>query len=334
MIFLKPIPVFIALFFLFGVVENLFAQQGIAYSTVGKTVTETTSSVEIQDKPYRSEFFRVRGIPKVTVHTTIGNVEVFQNPDIDGVKVDLFLERSFSLWSGRRSLDNFRVILQQQGDHIIASVEDKKSGHVPSGSDIKFHFLVQTPKKVNTNLRTFNGDIFLENVEGDHFIQNQSGNIIINRTRGEIRAVSTMGDIDLADLEGKIWAKTVNGSVNVLSNSGEVRVRSVSGDITASNISGTLISATTSGNIFADFMDVSTGIILETISGNIELFLPKTNGYNIEGTAMSYDLRGLNESTISEKNQNHRNLNVVIREGGLPVQLSTMSGRIRVSESQ
>lgn len=333
MIFLKSIPAFIALCLFSGVVNDSFAQQ-VAYSTVSEIVTETTSANGIQEKPYQSEFFRVRGIPKVTVHTTIGNIEVLQNPDIDGVKVDLFLERSFSLWSGRRSLDNFRIILQQQGDHIIASVEDKKSGHVPSSSDIKFHFLVQTPQKVTTNLRTFNGDIFLEDVEGHQYIQNQSGNITIHHTRGDIRAVSTMGNIDLTGLEGKIWAKTVNGSVNVRSNSGEIRVRSVSGDITASNISGTLVSATTSGNIFADFMDVSTGISLETISGDIELFLPGANGFNIEGSAMSYDLRGLSESTITEKHQNQRELNVVIREGGLPVYLSTMSGRIRVSESQ
>lgn len=333
MTFLKSISVFIALFLFSGVATSPIAQR-VAYNTVTKTGTESAAQNEMQEKPYQSEFFRVREIPKVTVHTTIGNVEVLQNPDINGVKVDLFLDRSFSLWSGRRSLDNFRIIIQQQGDHIIASVEDKKSGHVPSNSDIKFHFLVQTPQKATTNLRTFNGNILLENIEGHHFIQNQSGNITINRARGEVRIVSTTGDIDLSDLEGNIYAKTVSGHVNVISNSGEVRIRSVSGDITASGITGTLVSATTSGNIFADFMNVSKGIYLETMSGNIELFLPGTNGYDIEGNAMSYDLRGLSESTITKRNQNQRDLNVVIREGGLPVHLSTMSGRIRVSESQ
>jgi hypothetical protein len=331
----KPVFFLTALFFFSGIFANIVAQQ-VAYNSTDEIISETsiTSSLKEQDKPYKTEFFRVRGIPKVTVHTTTGNVEVFQNPDINGVKVDLFLERSFSLWSGRTSLDNFRIILQQQGDHIIASVENKKSGHVPNGGDIKFHFLVQTPQKVTTNLRTFNGDIVLENVEGHHFIQNQTGNISVNNTIGEIRVVSTTGNIDLASLEGNMYAKTVNGSVNVLSNSGEVRVRSVSGNITASDITGTLVSATTSGNIFADFMDVSKGIHLETLSGDIELFLPGTSGFNIEGSAMSYDLRGLSESTITERYQNQRDLNVVIREGGLPVHLSTMSGRIRVSESQ
>lgn len=333
MIYLKQIPVLFALFLFSGVLEQSFAQK-VAYNSVTGTVTAQLSSEKVQEKPYQSEFFRVRGVPKVTVHTTVGNVEVLQNSDINGVKVDLFLERSFSLWSGRRSLDNFRIIIQQQGDQIIASVEDKKSGHAPSSSDIKFHFLVQTPQKVSTNLRTFNGDIILENVEGQQFIQNQLGDITINHTKGEIRALSTVGDIDLADLEGKVFAKTVNGSVNVHSNSGEVRVRSVSGDITASGISGTLISATTSGDIFADFIEVSTGIMLETVSGDIEVSLPATSGFKIEGAAMSYDLRGLSESAITEKNQSQRNLNLVIREGELPVHLSTMSGKIRVSQSQ
>lgn len=308
---------------------NVAHTQEVSYTFVHSVAS---SDQKVQDEPYKSEFFRTQGIPKVTVHTTTGNIEVFQNPDLNGVKVDLFLERSFSLWSGQRSLDNYRIILQQQGDHIIASVEDRRSGRIPSDSNIKFNFVVQTPKKVSTILRTFNGDIHLENVEGHHFVQNQSGNISINHSRGEIRAVSTVGDIDLDNLEGSIWAKTVNGNVNVFSNAGEIRIRSVAGNIIASEITGTLVSATTSGNIYADFKDVSTGIKMETLSGNIELSLPTSKGYEIEGSAQSYDLGGINNNAISEKFQNHGTLNVVIREGGVPVYLSTLSGRIRVTE--
>lgn len=327
----KSISSLIVLFLLMASISQPVIAQHMAYRVVYKS---GSSSQEIQEKPYKSEFFHVRGTPKITVHTTNGNIEVFQNPEIEGVMVDLYLERSFSLWSGKRNLDNYRIILQQQGDHIIASVEDKKSGPVPGSSDIKFHFVVQTPANISSNLRTFNGDIFLENVEGQHFVQNQSGNVNISHASGEIRVVSTLGDIGLDNLHGNVYAKTVNGNVNVISNSGEVRVRSVSGNINASDINGTLVSATTSGNIFADFRDVSKGIFLETMSGNIDLLLPRSSGYNIEGNAMSYDFVGFDDETISQRHQNHRQLNVVIREGGLPVRVSTMSGRIRVAESQ
>lgn len=327
----KSISALIVLFLLItGISRPVIAQQA-AYSVVSKS---SSTLEKTQDKPYKSEFFHVRGTPKVTVHTTTGNIEVFQNSEIDGVMVDLYLERSFSLWSGRRSLDNYRIILQQQGDHIIASVEDKKSGSVSVNSDIKFHFVVQTPANISSNLRTLDGDIFLENVEGYHYVQNQSGNVNIINASGEIRVVSTLGNIGLENLNGNIWAKTVNGSVNVLSNSGEVRVRSVSGNIIASDINGTLVSATTSGSIFADFRNVSKAIYLETVSGDIDLLLPRSDGYNIEGSAMSYDFVGFDDEIISERHQNHRQLNVVIREGGLPVHVTTMSGRVRVAESQ
>lgn len=326
--FFNSISSLCALLLLFGNTEIIFAQD-FAYNF--KHSSELTLP-QPQEKPYQSEFFRVRGTPSVTVRTTTGNIEVYQNPDIDGIKVDLYLERSFSLWSGHRSLDNYRIILQQQGDHIIASIEEKKSGQ--GSSDVKFHFVVQTPAEVSTNLRTFRGDIFLEDVEGHHFVQNQLGNLSISNSGGEIRVASTTGNIDLTNLQGNIFAKTVNGDVNSVSNSGEVRIRSVSGNINVSDITGTLVSATTSGHIYADFREVSKGIHLETLSGNIDLLLPTTNGYDLEGRAMRYDLEGLNPLTISEKVQNRQRLNVVIREGGLPVQLSTMSGKIRVAESQ
>lgn len=321
----------ILIFLIIGLSKSGKAQEG----TYAFAKASTFAAQNVQEEPYKSEFFRVRGTPKVTVHTTTGNIEVFQNSEIDGIKVDLYLERSFSLWSGRRSLENFRIILQQQGDHIIASVENKSTGYASNSDDIRFNFVVQTPEKVSTILRTFNGDIFLENVDGDHFLQNQSGDLNVKGARGEIKVASTLGNINLEDLSGTTFAKTVSGNVRAISCSGETRIQSVSGNIEAAEITGALVSATTSGFIFADFEDESKGrIYLKSISGDIELLLPSTNGYEIEGDAVSYDLDGLNQSTLSNKSQNHRNLNVVIREGGVPVKLSTMSGQIRIAESQ
>lgn len=329
-VFKSIIPLTFGLLIFSVMPQSTFAQKFAKHVV---RVSESAGAT-VQDEPYKSEFFHVRGIPKITVNTTAGDIEVFRNPEIEGVMVDLYLERSFSLWSGKRSLDNFRIILQQQGDHIIASVEDKKSGTVSVNSNIKFHFVVQTPENISCNLRTLNGDIFLENVEGQHFVQNQSGDIQIKNSSGEIRVVSTLGNIGLQNLAGNIYAKTVNGNVDVISNSGEVRIRSVSGNIIASDMNGTLISATSSGDIFADFRSVTKGIYLETLSGNIDLVLPRTPGFDIEGSALRYNLEGLNEEEISHRHQNHRQLNVVIREGDLPVQVSTMSGQLRVAESQ
>lgn len=296
--------------------------------------SEGRATHSYDEKPYKSEFFRVRNTPKLTVHTIHGDVDVYHNPELNGVRVDLYLEREFSLWSGSRNLDNYRILIHQQGDQIIASVEPKRSVRVSGESPIRFNFVVQTPYQISTNLRTMNGEIRLSDVSGNHFLENKLGNLSLEQCTGEIRVVSLSGDIDVSDSEGTVFVKTVNGNVRAFDSNGEIRIRTVSGNILASGITGTLVSATTSGNIAADIYAVSEGIFMESMSGDIELNLPAVDGYRIQGSAMGFDLSGLNPATFTENQQNQRDLNLVIREGGKPIQLKTFSGQIRLSESQ
>jgi sRNA-binding regulator protein Hfq len=290
--------------------------------------------IDEETDPYQSRLFRVRGTPQVLVNTISGDIHVVKNSSINGVQVDLYVERGFSLWSGTRSLDNYRIIMQQQGDKIIASVEDRRSGTSRQRSDVQFYFQVQVPDNAVTELRTVNGSITLEDVQGKHFLQNQNGDLIVKGVSGDVQAASTTGNIYLEKLKGNIFAKTVSGNIGIEENSGEVRVRSISGAIHATGMNGTLVSATTSGNITTDFKQVGKGIYLESVSGDIQLTIPVQNGYEIRGQAMRFDLAGIHQSSISEQSQNFRERKIVIRDGGLPVQLSTVSGQIRISENQ
>lgn len=308
---------------------DLPAQQ-TAFAGVHNTGVVQT---EPASEPYKSEFFRVQREPQIIVKTLSGDISVIENSQLRGVQVDLYVERSFSLWSGTRSLDNYRIIMQQRGNQIIASVEDRHTGTSRRGGDIRFHFVVQVPAKSHTELRTNSGKINLEGVEGVHFLQNHSGDLAATNVMGEVRLVSTSGNLDLQGLHGNVFGKTVSGDIYVEGSSGEVRMRSISGNIYASDMDGTLISATTSGNITADFKRVSQGIYLEAISGDIDVYLPPDIGYEIVGRAMHFDFSGLHQSDISDQRQNFRERRFVIREGDMPVQLSTLSGLIRISET-
>ncbi|TVR19520.1 MAG: hypothetical protein EA391_00550 [Balneolaceae bacterium] len=283
-------------------------------------------------EPYRSEFFTTESSPNVTVKTINGNIEVFQNAAINGVQVDLFVERSFSLWSGTRNLDNFRIILQKRGNNIIASVEDRSRGGSSRRGDIRFNFVVQIPADASTDLRSINGNILLEGADGKHFLQNQNGDISVSDSNGEVRVISSTGNLDLRNLSGTILAKTVTGDINIANNEGEVRVRSTSGNIFVEKLSGDLAAATTSGDIITDFTDVNSGIYLETVSGDVHLAIPQEYGYIIMGRALRFDLGGVQQTSISRQTQDRNERNIILRGGDIPVQMATVSGTIRVSE--
>ncbi|WP_069131826.1 DUF4097 family beta strand repeat-containing protein [Rhodohalobacter halophilus] len=318
---------FIPVLIIFGVFSNTAAQTSLSV-----LATDIISSAD-QPDPYRSEFYRVDRHPNVTINTISGDIEVVENSGLGGVQVDLYVKREFSLWSGTRNLDNYRIIMQKQGNSIIASVEDRRSGReLRSSAGVQFTFLVQVPSEASLNLRSIHGDISARGVEGKHFIQNHAGDLKIENMTGEIRAVSTAGDIYLNQLNGNIFAKTVSGDVEANRNSGEVRLRTTTGNITTSALSGTLVAGTTSGDIVSDFKEVSVGVYLETTTGDIDLSLPGMAGYSITASGMSLNFDELTGDNIS-KNISFMNASVEVREGEIPVNLKSVSGSVRVREN-
>lgn len=305
-------------------------ESSTAQSTVA-LIHSANSEISNQEDPYRSEFFRVDHNPTININTLSGDIEVVQNSAIEGVQIDLYVKREFSLWSGARNLDNYRIIIQKQGNSIIASVEDRRSNR--STDDVKFNFSVQVPKEASLNLRSINGKIDADNVEGQHYVQNLAGNLNIRNMTGEIRAISTAGDIMLDNLKGNIYAKTVSGDITADRDYGEIRLRTTTGDIVTSGISGTLVAASTSGDIQSDFQEVSIGVYLETTTGDIDLTLPKMAGYDIDARGLSFNFDELGDAGIT-KRVGFGNASVEIREGGIPVNLKTVAGSIKVRESQ
>lgn len=299
---------------------------------------KTTGSEKLIPKidekdPEKSKFFRVDGAPRITVNTVSGDVEVYENNSLNGVQVDLFVKQSFSLWSGARNLENYRIILQQRGDHIIASVEDKRSGRIyKADAGIEFNFVIQTPAEASVEVQSMIGDISVSGISGKHFLQNHEGDIDLWRVNGETRVSSTAGNLTVSENVGTLFMKTVTGDVLVERSRGEIRLKTIEGNVEANEISGTLVASTVTGNIFSDFTEVSEGIFMETTTGSIDLIIPDHTGYKIKAEALEFDFDELDLAQY-EANVELRNAHITIRDGQIPINLSSVSGKITVKDN-
>lgn len=297
------------------------------------TGSEAISSEIDENEPYKSRFFRVSESPRITVNNVFGGVEVYENEALGGVQVDIYVSRSFSLWSGARNLDNYRIILQQRGEQIIASVEDKRPGkNYKTGAGIEFNFVVQTPAEASVEIQSMAGDISLQGIKGKHYIQNHKGDIDLWKVSGETRVSSTEGDVEVADNDGILFMKTVTGNVFIENSSGEIRLKSIEGNLDIHEIQGTLVTSTVTGNTFTQFSEVTKGIFMKSVSGNIDLIIPPDMGYKITAEAMEFDFNEL-DLADSKSSVEFRNASLTIRDGEIPVNLSSVSGKITVKET-
>ena len=284
-----------------------------------------------QNEPYKSRHFQVQGIPELTVFTPSGDIEVVYNPDIDGVKVDLYVKQSFSFWSGSPSLDRYRVIFRQNGNSITASVERKQTTSGMFGSDdVRFRFVIQSPRKITTNLRSMHGEVLLDGAAGNQFLQSDAGAIKLRNSEGEISLVSSAGDVFLEKNSGYVQVKSIAGDVFIDQNHGETRIRTVSGNILANKISGSFICATTSGEIDVSFDHIRQGVYMETISGNIFMAINEQQGFDIEAGTHQLDVNQLPGTYITRRSSDRGTTNLKLGEGGIPVSISTISGIVQI----
>jgi len=306
----------------------------VLHETVRSQQNQESESVLVQKKlvtgePFKSKIFSSKGFSELHVLTFEGNVEIYENPDSDQVKIDLYVERGFSLWSGHSNMDNYHIIIQQNGPKIVASVEPKRSdSRVWKSDNTTFSFVIEAPVNTSARIRSTSGNIWIRNLKGSHMIQATSGNLDVSGMEGETNAFSASGNIAAENNRGELNLKTINGNIGVNKAEGEVRIRTVSGNIDISDLNGTLIAATTSGDISAGILSPGEGSYAETLSGNVLLSLPPEFDYTIQATGLRVDLAQILENRSYEGSIRPRNANIVIGEGRIPVKLSSVSGEI------
>ena len=285
----------------------------------------------VSGEPYESKRFPVDGTVSLSVFTLNGDVEIYENPDLDYIQIDLYVDRGFSLWSGRANLDNYRIIFQRKREQIIASVEPRRSeSSVWRGDNITFSYIIQTPVMLSSRIRNTKGDIYARGLKGNHLIQATVGNLFLDNLEGEINAFSASGDITAENMRGELNAKTTNGDITVLNSSGEVRLRTVTGSIEANGGNGEFIAATTTGDITAQLFSVGQGSYIETITGSVNLTLPAALNYSIEASGSSVDVSDLLDRREFEGRVQRQMANVVFGSGTIPIQISSVSGNVTI----
>lgn len=320
-------------FIIFSLLCSVSLSKAVALQTVATSQKIETNQTNTD--PYRSELFKVDGIADLSVFTTSGDIDLVHNPAIEGVQVDLYVKRGFSLWAGSRSLDNYRIIFRQSGNEITATVEPRARSSRSMGSDdISFYFVIQTPDRVNANLRNMAGNISASGINGIQFLQSQSGNINLKNSTGEISLVATSGHINVKNVEGAVQIRSVSGNVNVNESRGETRIRTVSGNISADEITGAFVGATVSGRINADFHQIAEGVFLESVSGNVNVNVGLNRDLDMSLRALSVNTSGINPELISNRTRQGTTTRFKLGEGGIPVSISTTSGSVIITENE
>jgi hypothetical protein len=191
------------------------------------------------------------------------------------------------------ALDALKVRIQPQGNRLI--IEEVREPSFMSRGSITFR--VSIPKSVRlVEAHSVSGSVTISGVQPgiDQVLYTVSGSVSTSET-GDLDVSSTSGSIEFnfagKDLKANTVSGSINGDIDSIEAAGSVRLKSISGSVEV-----------------AAFPSLQASVSLSSVSGGVSCGFP---------------------ITIEEQKRNF--LRGKIGSGAVPVDISTVSGRISIN---
>lgn len=281
------------------------------------------------EDPYRTDLFRTSASPDVQVSTSGGSVSLFGHNE-NSVRIQMYVRRGNRYLSpADTDLSEFDIVIEQNGDKIIAEAQRKNSGRFWLGTgtrNISISFDVYLPEASVANGSTSGGSVSAEDIKNRLTLRTSGGSVNVNNVHGYAELRTSGGSIELENMSGSISARTSGGSVRVSNLSGEAELRTSGGSIRLENIAAKISARTSGGSINAGFTSFNEDIDLRTSGGSISINLPTTDNFNLDlsGGKVITELRNFTGST------DRRRIVGQIGNGGPTISARTSAGTVEL----
>jgi len=198
--------------------------------------------------------------------------------------------------------------LEQSGNTIrIRKVEDEERN-----SHISIDYEITAPAETQLHSETGSGDVIVEGIHGPVSARTGSGDVKMSGLHADVTAYTGSGDAKFESIEaGHLEIETGSGDVELREVRCAAQVRTGSGDIEAQG-------------------EPQEAWRLRTGSGDVTLRLPADLGFDLDAHTGSGDVETHGLAITTEGTFGHGNLRGKVRGGGVPVEVQTSSGDIRI----
>lgn len=233
--------------------------------------------------------------------------------------------------------------IQQSGNDIrIGHIDDPELRR-----NVSISYEIVVPENTQLHSRTGSGDQQIEGLHGMVEIGSGSGRLTVSDIGDSVRAEAGSGDVEIHDVKGNLHAKTGSGTIHATQIAGGFEGETGSGNITLEQVSaGSVRAHTGSGdlelNITRGSLDAQTGSgtirvagdptgawTLHTGSGDVHLKLTAAASFDLDARTSSGEL-SVDQPITVQGTIGKKEIHGKVRGGGVPVNVETGSGDIRV----
>ncbi|WP_127582428.1 DUF4097 family beta strand repeat-containing protein [Paenibacillus koleovorans] len=130
---------------------------------------------------------------------------------------------------------------------------------------------------------TSNGSVTLAELHGDVQVRTSNGAVKVNSVQGAIRLETSNGSITAQDIGGTAYLETSNASITADRISGKLTADTNNGRVTVTDPSAGMEIDTSNGSVSVSSRQVGGDWKVGSSNGKVELRLPSTGSYEVDG---------------------------------------------------
>ncbi|MBO0912727.1 MAG: DUF4097 family beta strand repeat protein [Acidobacteria bacterium] len=241
-----------------------------------------------------------------------------------------------------RRLENNPPIQQSGNDIRIGHIDDPELKR-----NISISYEITVPEKTELRASSGSGEQSISEINGGVEATTGSGSLKLSRIGSGVRAHTGSGNIDINGAGGSVYARTGSGSIHAVgvaggfdgqtgsghltleqSAPGSVRAETGSGGLELRNVKGSLQAEAGSGDVRVDG-EATGGWVVHTGSGSVNLRLPQNASFDLNAHTGSGSI-DLSHPVTVQGSINRREVRGKVGGGGVPVEVQTGSGSIRI----
>ena len=195
---------------------------------------------------------------------------------------------------------------------------------------------ITLPQRASVDVGAVSADVDIQQMAGRKLdVSSVSGNVIVTASSpGEASFENVSGDTTARITTNKLDVQSVSGDLNITGGlTGEVDVESVSGNIV---LGGKLLDrlevSSVSGDARLSFGLRGNGSVkAETLSGELELNMPKATGAKLHVESFSGDIRSPSGHVDREEHGPGSSLDTTLGDGRARIDLESFSGDVSIN---
>ena len=229
------------------------------------------------------------------------------------------------------------LVVEGGADHLTIKVQPPdQQGWFSWGADTRMGATlldIKVPKSAELKIEVVSADVNLSGVAGRSLkVDSVSGKLRLASAAKEVELGSVSGTIDLTGTADRAHLETVSGNIRARGLNGQIKFETVSGDINAESGSYREINAgSVSGAInLRGTPDKNARIDVETMSGDVHLYLPADASTRLRASSFSGSIRS-DFGVVKEPDHGPgSSLDTTNGVGAGQVKIETFSGDIEI----